>query len=153
MVAHLSPLKLLEHLPLVNEMAFDMAETLGLGARVDLAAYLHRVRAACPKAATGLDLNRAWRFAFKKALLSVETVFLQCRHRREQRTGIRVLRIEEQLLVLGHLNNAPQIHDQHARAGTADQCEIVGDEDAGVFVSLLQIFEQIKKSRLFDLIK
>ena len=63
---------------------------------------------------------------------------------RQQRFGIRVLRIIVQLLGLGHLDQIADVHHRHPVGDMLDHAQIVGDEQIGEIELLLQLLQQVQ---------
>ena len=65
------------------------------------------------------------------------------RHRREQRPGVGVQRIVEELVRFGQLDHLAQVHHRDPVAEVVDDAQIVGDEEVGELELLAQVFEQV----------
>ena len=73
---------------------------------------------------------------------------LRDRHRRQQRLGVGVQRHLEQARLVGHLDDAAEIHDRDPVADVLDHRQIVRDEQVGQLELVLQIHQQVDDLRL-----
>ncbi len=96
-----------------------------------LAALLDRERAARAKPAPLRPGARIGRLALDRHQAAVMRLAVEARRRVEQRPGIGVARIAQQVAGRPLLDDLPGIHHQHARADVGDDAEIVADEDDG----------------------
>src|SRR5450759_3423532 len=69
------------------------------------------------------------------------------RHRREQRLGVRVLRVVIEHHAIRDLDDLAEVHDGHAVGGVLDHRQVVGDEDVRQFELVLKVFEQVDDLR------
>src|SRR5450756_999492 len=69
------------------------------------------------------------------------------RHRREQRLGVRVLRMVIEHRAVRDLDDPAEIHDGHAVGGVLDHRQVVGDEDVRQFELVLKVLEQVDDLR------
>src|SRR5688572_9059900 len=67
---------------------------------------------------------------------------------REERPGIRMLRVAEEAGGLGHFDDAPEVHDGGPAADMLNEPQVVGDEEIGEPELFLQLEEQIHHLRL-----
>ena len=88
----------------------------------------HRVRAAGVKMAAGRRVDRARHVARQDHPLAAPRACLRDRHRREQRLGVGMQRRIEQRRLVGHLDNAAEIHHRNSVADVLDNREVVRDE-------------------------
>ena len=116
------------------------------------AAPRESVRAARGEGASGRDVDRARRLALEQILPRVDRLLLEGRRGGKQRLGIRMLRVEEEIAVVGDLDHLAQIHHRDARADFSHHRQIVRDEDIGEFVLLLQTREQVDELALLALV-
>ena len=65
-----------------------------------------------------------------------------------ERLGVGMQRHLEQALLVGHLDDAAEIHDGDAVADVLDHGEVVGDEQVGELELLLQVDQQVDDLRL-----
>ena len=66
----------------------------------------------------------------------------------QQRLGVRMLGIAEQLLGLGQLDHLADVHHAHPVGDVLDDAEVVGDEQVGEVEFGLQILQQVEDLRL-----
>src|SRR5665647_2111321 len=69
------------------------------------------------------------------------------RHRREQRLGVRVLRLVVEHRAVRDLNDLAEVHDGHAVGGVLDHRQVVGDEDVRQFELVLKVLEEVDHLR------
>ena len=67
---------------------------------------------------------------------------------REQRDGVRVLRLAVDIVARPKLHDLPKIHDGDAVADVLDRGQVVGDEHVGQVELVLQIAQQVQHLRL-----
>ena len=65
-------------------------------------------------------------------------------HRGQQGLGVGVQALPGEDLPGGHLHQAAQVHDRHPVADMGDDAQVMGDEEIGEAVALLQLGEQIE---------
>ncbi len=70
------------------------------------------------------------------------------RHRRQQRAGVRVLRLRVELVARRDLHRVAEVHDHDAVRDVADDVQVVRDEDVGQSERSLQVLEQVDDLRL-----
>src|SRR5450759_4409172 len=69
------------------------------------------------------------------------------RHRREQRLGVRVLRLVIKHRAVRDLDDLAEVHDGHAVGGVLDHRQVVGDEDVCQFELVLKVLEEVDDLR------
>src|SRR5439155_24001988 len=70
------------------------------------------------------------------------------RHSREERTGVRVLRLAVELSARRNFDDVAEIHDEDPVRDVADHVQVVGDEDVCEPELLLEVLEQVEDLRL-----
>ena len=66
------------------------------------------------------------------------------RDRRHERLRVRVARVAEELLAVGQLDDAAQVHHRDAIADVLDHAHVVGDEEVGQPELALEVLEQVE---------
>src|SRR4051794_34093219 len=114
--------------------------------RLDAAA-LEGVGAARVEAAAGGRVYRARHVAFDDETLAPRTRVGEGSGV-DQRLGIGMKRRREEFLLLGELDDLPEIHDGDAVTDVLDDAEIVADEEEGEAELLLEVHEEVQHLRL-----
>ena len=70
------------------------------------------------------------------------------RNGRHQGARVRVMRVLEDRRAIGHLSDAPEVHDRDAIADVLDDTHVVGDEHVGQAKLALERLEQVQDLRL-----
>jgi hypothetical protein len=68
--------------------------------------------------------------------------------RAQQRAGIRMLGIGEEVLRIGHLDDLAGVHQRHAMRHARDDSQVVRDQQQAQALLLLQLLEQVQHLRL-----
>ena len=109
-----------------------------------LLAFLGRQRAARMEHAAGGRIERARQLALDDgARPGALDDGIGDRRRRQQRLGVGVLRVGEQLVGGRVLDDAPEVHDGDLGRDVAHHGQIVGDEQVGQTELLLQVLQQV----------
>ena len=127
-------------------------------ARPDLAQLRHvlrarvvrvRVRAARREAARVGQIDEIRRPAGDRGQPALADAFaLELRQRAEQRLGVRMLRMVEQLLRRRLLDDLAGVHDGDLVGRLGDDAHVVRDDDHRHLVLLAQLLEQVEDARL-----
>src|SRR5688572_10621633 len=103
---------------------------------------LPRVRASVAKTTAGRPGRRWWYVAgdHREALLATP----HPRHGVQQALGVRMVRLREQGLDAGLLDDFPAVHHHHTRRDLGDDAEVVRDHRDGRTEALLQVSQQLE---------
>src|SRR5215470_14905823 len=117
--------------------------------RTHPAAALDRNRTTRMKHAARRRIDRTRHLTFHGFELAVGLdARIRNRHRVEKRPGIRMQRVVEQLVAIGQLDDAAEIHHRDTLTEMPYDREIVGDEQVGETEARAQILEQVDDLRL-----
>src|SRR5579884_768757 len=126
-----------------------MSRLLGPERRRPLGADLATLETAWRKGTAAVRIDRAGHISLEDdpPLLSLR---LRIRRRNGGHQGLRVRMqgVPVQILAIGNLDDAPQVHHCHAVADVAYDAEIVGDEEIRELEFLLQLFHEVEDLRL-----
>ena len=120
--------------------------------RIELGAFGpalgHDEGAAIGKAATGWQVQQIGRLTFDliKALIGA----IRIGHRLDQRLGVRVLRVGEDIVDPALLLNLSGVHDDDARGQRPQYAEVVGDENDRQSALRMRPFQQEQNCRLYQ---
>ena len=113
-----------------------------------LRAFLDGKGAARPKAAAGWPGTRVRWLALDGDQPAILGLRIDPRRGVQQRPGVRVARIGQQILRRAFLDHLAGVHHQHARADIGDHAEIVADQDDGGAEVAVQPAQQVEDLRL-----
>ena len=115
-----------------------------LGARVAA-----RVGAARPEPARGRRVDQVRRTARDRCQASLaDPLALELRQRTEQRLGVGMLRVVEEVERRGLLDHLARVHDEDVVGCLGDDAHVVGDDDHRHLVRLPEVVEQVEHGGL-----
>ena len=120
-----------------------LAQCGGFGAAARM-----RIGAAGVEMTARRRVDRARHVALEDDALALARARLRDRHGRQQRLGVGMQRHLEQALLVGHLDDAAEIHDGDAMRDVLDHGEIVRHQQVGELVLVLQVHQQVDDLRL-----